>query len=50
MKMFGVEYLYRPITKRCSGIPQHYYRNVGKALACIQADVRVPYQLKSRAE
>lgn len=46
MKMFGVEYLYRPQQKAAAGIRSITIDTLAKALACMQADVRVPYQLK----
>lgn len=46
MKMFGVEYLYRPQQTSAAGIRSISIETLAKALACLQADVRVPYQLK----
>ncbi|MGC1026810.1 AIPR family protein [Pantoea agglomerans] len=46
MKMFGVEYLYRPQQTTAAGIRSISIETLAKALACLQADVRVPYQLK----
>lgn len=46
MKMFGVEYLYRPQQTTAAGIRSINIETLAKALACLQADVRVPYQLK----
>ncbi|EOG7773087.1 AIPR family protein [Vibrio cholerae] len=46
MKMFGVEYLYRPQQSAAAGIRSITIDTLAKALACMQADVRVPYQLK----
>ncbi|MEG5734954.1 AIPR family protein [Enterobacter bugandensis] len=46
MKMFGVEYLYRPQHTTAVGIRSISIETLAKALACLQADVRVPYQLK----
>ncbi|EKO3494315.1 AIPR family protein [Vibrio cincinnatiensis] len=47
MKMFGVEYLYRPQQSAAAGIRSITIDTLAKALACMQADVRVPYQLKA---
>ncbi|XIX44452.1 AIPR family protein [Escherichia coli] len=47
MKMFGVEYLYRPQQSAAAGIRSITIETLAKALACMQADVRVPYQLKA---
>lgn len=47
MKMFGVEYLYRPQQTAAVGIRNISIDTLAKALACMQADVRVPYQLKT---
>lgn len=47
MKMFGVEYLYRPQQTAAAGIRSITIDTLAKALACMQADVRVPYQLKA---
>jgi len=47
MKMFGVEYLYRPQQIAAVGIRSITIDTLAKALACMQADVRVPYQLKA---
>ncbi len=46
MKMFGVEYLYRPQQSAAAGIRSITIDTLAKALACMQGDVRVPYQLK----
>ncbi len=46
MKMFGVEYLYRPQQTAAAGIRSINIETLAKALACMQADVRMPYQLK----
>ncbi|RPH15613.1 MAG: abortive phage resistance protein [Alteromonadaceae bacterium TMED7] len=46
MKMFGVEYLYRPQQIAAAGIRSIAIDTLSKALACMQANVRVPYQLK----
>lgn len=47
MKMFGVEYLYRPQQTAVAGIRNISIDNLAKALACMKADVRVPYLLKA---
>lgn len=47
MKMFGVEYLYRPQQTAAAGIRNISIDNLAKALACMKADVRVPYLLKA---
>lgn len=47
MKMFGVEYLYRPQQTAGFGIRSITLETLAKALACMKADVRVPYQLKA---
>lgn len=47
MKMFGVEYLYRPQQSAAAGIRSITIETLATALACMQADVRVPYQLKA---
>lgn len=47
MKMFGVEYLYRPQQTAAAGIRSITIDNLAKALACMKADVRVPYLLKA---
>lgn len=47
MKMFGVEYLYRPQQSAAAGIRSITIETLAKALACMQANVRVPYQLKA---
>ncbi|HGO5293546.1 TPA: AIPR family protein [Photobacterium damselae subsp. damselae] len=47
MKMFGVEYLYRPQQTVAAGIRSITIDILAKALACMQADVHVPYQLKA---
>lgn len=47
MKMFGVEYLYRPQQKAGTDIRSITIDTLVRALACMQADVRVPYQLKA---
>ncbi|HEM7541998.1 TPA: AIPR family protein [Providencia rettgeri] len=47
MKMFGVEYLYRPQQTTAAGIRSISIETLAKALACLQADVRVPYLLKA---
>ncbi|WP_318487531.1 AIPR family protein [Photobacterium leiognathi] len=47
MKMFGVEYLYRPQQTVAAGIRSITIDTLAKALACMRADVRVPYQLKA---
>lgn len=47
MKMFGVEYLYRPQQTAAVGIRSITIDTLAKALACMQADVRVPYLLKA---
>ncbi|MFS1906229.1 AIPR family protein [Vibrio lentus] len=47
MNIFGVEYLYRPQQSAAAGIRSISIEVLAKALACMQADVRVPYQLKA---
>ncbi|WP_201576998.1 AIPR family protein [Psychrobacter immobilis] len=47
MKMFGVEYLYRPQQMAGTGIRSINIDTLVKALACMRADIRVPYQLKA---
>lgn len=47
IKMFGVEYLYRPQQTAMAGIRSISIETLAKALACMQADVRVPYLLKT---
>lgn len=49
MKMLGVEYLYRPQQTAGAGIRSITIDTLAKALACMQADVRVPYQLKAES-
>lgn len=47
MKMFGVEYLYRPQQSAGVGIGCIRIDTLAKALACMKADVRGPYLLKT---
>lgn len=47
MKMFGVEYLYRPQQTAGTGIRSINIDTLAKALACMHTDIRVPYQLKA---